>query len=236
MAFYLRGALVEFMPTGLIPIPNMIIFQYNPETMTHSWTQPEAPDAGPNQTQTNPLAVKGNPGESFSFTLALDSADSHRRRPRSGRSVRARQRCLHPAGRTRDAAVPGQRDDRRTARHGHRGDRQPVRRVLVQHAAERAGEQDQHGAVRLGAGTDRARSGSPRSRSPSASTTSSSTRPTPRCSCSCACSPTDELSYDTDTLAKVAKAANAYSQGLRQALAVANLGNAADSIVGMLPI
>ena len=45
MAFYLRGALVEFMPTGLIPIPNIIVFQYNPETMTHTWTQPEAPDS-----------------------------------------------------------------------------------------------------------------------------------------------------------------------------------------------
>ena len=36
MAFYLRGALVEFLPTGLIAIPNVIVFQYNPETMTHS--------------------------------------------------------------------------------------------------------------------------------------------------------------------------------------------------------
>ena len=46
----------------------------------------------------------------------------------------------------------------------------------------------------------------------------------------------DELKHDTDTLAKVAKAANAYSQGLRQALAVANLGNAGDSIAGMIPM
>ena len=46
----------------------------------------------------------------------------------------------------------------------------------------------------------------------------------------------DELKHDTDTLAGVAKAANSYSQGLRQALAVANLVNAAESILGMLPI
>jgi hypothetical protein len=46
----------------------------------------------------------------------------------------------------------------------------------------------------------------------------------------------DELKHDSDTLAKVARAANTYSQGLRQALALANLGNAADSIAGMLPI
>ena len=73
---YLRGALVEFMPTGLIPIPNIIVFQYNPETMSHAWTQPPAPSAGPNQTTSNPLAVNGNPGESFTFTLSLDAADS----------------------------------------------------------------------------------------------------------------------------------------------------------------
>src|SRR5258708_33737395 len=76
MGCYMRGALVEFMPAGLIPIPNVIVFQYNPESMSHAWTQPEAPSAGPNETITNPLAVKGNPGESFSFTLALDAADS----------------------------------------------------------------------------------------------------------------------------------------------------------------
>jgi hypothetical protein len=37
---YIRGALVEFMPTVLVPLPNVIIFQYNPETVTHTWTQP----------------------------------------------------------------------------------------------------------------------------------------------------------------------------------------------------
>src|SRR5258708_13167960 len=64
------------MPAGLSPIPNVIVFQYHPESMSHAWTQPEAPSAGPNETIPNPLAVKGNPGESFSFTLALDAADS----------------------------------------------------------------------------------------------------------------------------------------------------------------
>ena len=64
------------MPTGLIPIPNIIVFQYNPETMTHTWTQPtrkrprRVPEPG------NPLAVTGDPGESFSFTLRLDAADT----------------------------------------------------------------------------------------------------------------------------------------------------------------
>jgi hypothetical protein len=76
----LKGALIEFMPTNLpVPVPNVIVFQYNPETMTHTWTQPEA--APPSSTATggaeasNPLAVKGNPGEAFSFTIAMDAND-----------------------------------------------------------------------------------------------------------------------------------------------------------------
>jgi hypothetical protein len=73
--FVLKGALVEFMPTFIpVPVPNVIVFQYNPETMTHTWTQPQP--AGTAGTETsNPLAVKGMPGESFSFTIAMDAND-----------------------------------------------------------------------------------------------------------------------------------------------------------------
>jgi hypothetical protein len=73
--FYLRGALVEFRPTFLIPLPNVIIFQFNPETMTHSWTAAQGIAAEKGATSSNPLAVKGKPGESFSFTLAMDAGD-----------------------------------------------------------------------------------------------------------------------------------------------------------------
>jgi hypothetical protein len=74
---YLRGALVSFMPTKLIPIPNVIVFQFNPETMTHTWTQAEAvAPAAEGKPKTNPLAVKGFPGEQFSFTIAVDAGDT----------------------------------------------------------------------------------------------------------------------------------------------------------------
>jgi hypothetical protein len=73
---YLRGALIEFMPTILIPLPNIIIFQYNPETMTHTWSQPEAAGSGTGDTKGDPLAVKGSPGEQFSFTIAMDANDT----------------------------------------------------------------------------------------------------------------------------------------------------------------
>jgi hypothetical protein len=71
--FVLKGALVEFMPTFLpVPLPNVIVFQYNPETMTHTWTQPQAA-GGAGAEGSNPFAVPGMPGEQFSFTLALDA-------------------------------------------------------------------------------------------------------------------------------------------------------------------
>jgi hypothetical protein len=71
----MKGALVEFMPTFIpIPMPNVIVFQYNPETMTHTWSQPEAAGSAGTETS-NPLAVQGMPGETFSFTIAMDAND-----------------------------------------------------------------------------------------------------------------------------------------------------------------
>lgn len=73
--FVLKGALVEFMPTFLpVPVPNVIVFQYNPETMTHAWTQP-MPATKAGTEASNPLAVRGTPGETFSFTIAMDARD-----------------------------------------------------------------------------------------------------------------------------------------------------------------
>ncbi len=80
MAF-MKGALVSYTPTGglgLPSLPNVILFQYNPETITHAWTEagsPPPPQPEPNKPQeyVSALAVTGNPGETFSFTLMLDS-------------------------------------------------------------------------------------------------------------------------------------------------------------------
>jgi hypothetical protein len=72
---FLKGALVEFMPTSLpVSLPNVIVFQYNPETMTHTWTQPE-PEFSYGAERSNPLAVQGMPDEAFSFTIAMDAND-----------------------------------------------------------------------------------------------------------------------------------------------------------------
>jgi hypothetical protein len=73
----LQGALISFPSTGGLgpPLPNVIVFQMNPETITHAWTEAAAPQPPPGDTTTHvsALAVTGAPGESFSFTLMLDS-------------------------------------------------------------------------------------------------------------------------------------------------------------------
>jgi hypothetical protein len=74
---YFRGAFVEFTETFPLPIPNLILFQYNPETMTHTWTPAKSGGANtPGQSPSNPLAITGPPEESFSFNLMMDSNDT----------------------------------------------------------------------------------------------------------------------------------------------------------------
>lgn len=231
---YLRGALVEFMPTGLIPIPNIIVFQYNPESMSHAWTQPEAPSAGPNQTTTNPLAVKGNPGESFSFTLSLDAADSIADGVASAAlaevsgvysRIAALEMLLYPASATTGGLLGTVTAAIGSAFGAGGGGVKrsvpantintvlfvwgPGRIVPVRVTALTITEKLYDGLL---------------------SPTKADVQITLRVLTD------DELKHDTDTLAGLANAANSYSQGLRQALAVANLINAAESILGMLPI
>ena len=71
----LHGALVAFTPSFIGLMPNVIVFQFNPETITHTWTAAAAAAPADKDSKPNPLAVKGVPGETFSFTLAVDSND-----------------------------------------------------------------------------------------------------------------------------------------------------------------
>lgn len=68
---FLHGAFVQFMQTFLIPAPNVIIFQFNPESISHSWSPAQAASTDDD----NPLAVSGAPAESFDFNLAMDAND-----------------------------------------------------------------------------------------------------------------------------------------------------------------
>jgi hypothetical protein len=73
----IKGALISFLPTaiGPVPVPNVIVFQFNPETMTHTWTEATVAPAE-SRVRHNPLTVSGLPGEKFSFTLSLDANEA----------------------------------------------------------------------------------------------------------------------------------------------------------------
>jgi hypothetical protein len=74
---YLRGALISFSEVFPLPVPNLILFQYNPEKLTHAWTPSTIPGVSESGAgEGNPLAISGEPGESFSFSLFMDANDS----------------------------------------------------------------------------------------------------------------------------------------------------------------
>lgn len=68
-----KGALAYYR-SAWPPVPVISVFQYNPESMVHSWTQSEQPGK-PGAESNNPLAVRGLPGESFQFTIFLNADD-----------------------------------------------------------------------------------------------------------------------------------------------------------------
>jgi len=81
----LKGAIIQFSAPMLIPIPNIIIFQYNPETLSRGLT-PWTPIAREyneqgelvklTDRQTKQLAQPYDPDENISVTLELDAADA----------------------------------------------------------------------------------------------------------------------------------------------------------------
>src|SRR6266700_431364 len=74
----LKGALVVF--GAPIPVPtNIIIFQYNPESMTRKFTQPGADQSGAGHgaclNAGDTRNVMQSPVESYSLAVELDAAD-----------------------------------------------------------------------------------------------------------------------------------------------------------------
>ncbi|MEL6655212.1 MAG: hypothetical protein AAFY48_18005 [Bacteroidota bacterium] len=70
----LKGAFVE-LSNGLIgPIPNVIIFQYNPTSMSRTLTTYAPPTEGDDSAAAT--AQVGDPPEELSLTLQLDAADA----------------------------------------------------------------------------------------------------------------------------------------------------------------
>jgi hypothetical protein len=75
----LKGALIQFSAPLLIPIPNIIVFQYNPASLTRSftpWGPPTKPDPEhPDDKLVNQRAQPYDPQETFSLALELDATD-----------------------------------------------------------------------------------------------------------------------------------------------------------------
>lgn len=85
----LKGALIYFGSPMLIPVPNIIIFQYNPETMSRSLNPWQPPSreisfddddridrADLTNEQKLALSQPYDPEETFSLELALDASDA----------------------------------------------------------------------------------------------------------------------------------------------------------------
>ena len=231
---FLRGAFVQFMETMLIPLPNIVIFQFNPEQIVHTWTPAQASGTGEDE---NPLAVSGAPGESFSFTLAMDSRDmiadgspiAEGIATVSGIYTRlaALEMLLHPTGGgggglLGSVSISSSGISLVGAASGENrsvpGAQLPT--VLFVWGPGRILP------VKINSLTITETLYDPLLLHPTHADASVSLQVlTPR-----------ELQFVSGPLAEVADIAYKYSQGLREVLAVANLANAAESAIGMLPI
>jgi hypothetical protein len=238
---YLRGAFVQFMPTFLIPLPNVIIFQFNPETMTHTW-EPAAPGVTGAGQKPNPLAVQALPKESFSFNLAMDASDT------------VADANLNPVALAAAGLAEG------TGLHSRLS---ALEMMLYPsgsfNASSLLGTASAAVASSLLGGSSKKKTNVPQLVMPTVLFVWGPFRIVPvrvktltiteKLYDSLLLNPThaeaqvglevltpDEVNALQDSLKKVAVVAYNYSLAFRQAMAVANLANAADSIIGMLPI
>ena len=80
----LKGAIIQFSAPLLVPVPNIIVFQYNPESITRTispWStgksaDPTAACSNDSAKAQNPLAQPCDPKETLSLSLELDAADA----------------------------------------------------------------------------------------------------------------------------------------------------------------
>jgi len=79
----IKGALVALSEPFLGPVPNVIVFQYNPESLTRNlnpWAVPEAPGEEATDKEKkkyqSALTEPYDPGESFNLVLELDATDA----------------------------------------------------------------------------------------------------------------------------------------------------------------
>jgi hypothetical protein len=76
--FLLHGALVEYSGEFLGPIPNLVVFQFNPDQIARTITIPQppvAPSSGDQARQREPSHTGTPPTESFTVTARFSAAD-----------------------------------------------------------------------------------------------------------------------------------------------------------------
>lgn len=240
---FIKGALVEFMPTFLIPLPNVIIFQYNPETMTHTWKQSESVKAENAEHEINPLAVKGLPGESFSFTLLMDAKDMIADGSPVAKGIAevsgisSRLAALEMLQFPTKAAEGTQLVGSVSASISSQGVSASVSANTSASTTKREIPVMQVPTVLFVWGPGRILPVRVTTLTINEKLYDAFLNPIQaEASLTLTVLTPEELKFVTGPLYKVAQGAYTYSQGLRQALAVANLANSVESIIGMLPI
>lgn len=224
--FFMKGALIQFMDTFLIPLPNVILFQYNPETITHTWSPSAGGAASADGAgSANPLAVAGNPGESFSFTLVMDAGDqlasNHPIALASGIYTRlaALEMLLYPTSNVGDGELVGTVSG--ATGGGEASTSVPASQVPTTLFVWGPGRILPVRVTGLSI-TERLYDALLNPTHAEAQVELQVLTP-------------EELEHVTGPLADIARTAYDYSQGLRQVLAVANLANSVESAIGMLP-
>jgi hypothetical protein len=242
----LKGALISFMPAGplgLPALPNVIVFQFNPEMITHAWTEgtaPQPPQGSPQQPaqHVSALATTGDPGESFTFTLMLDSDQQIA----DGGSDPIGAGFAKVSGvYTRLAALEMLQFPNKPATGGLVGGVTAAASAAGV-GASASGSQQQSvppsmvpivlfiwGALRIVPVRVTAFSVSEKQFDSLLNPTHAEAQIT------LTVLTPDDLANIPDTLASVAQAAYSYTQGVREVAALANLGESAASILGMLP-
>jgi hypothetical protein len=231
----LKGALVAFTNSFLpIPVPDVTVFQFNPESLTHTWSQPSAGggSAKPGTEAGNPMAVPGVPGEQFSLTVHLDANEDIADGGASGAlasisgvypRLAAMEMLLYPPG-SGTSSLLGQA----TAALGLGGGTSSVTRTVPNSAVPVTlfvWGLFRILPVRL-TGLTITETLYDTALNPVHAEAKVELK---------VLSPTELEAAGGDVLAQLATVAYNYTLSVRQAAAVANLANAAQSIIGMLP-
>ena len=107
----LKGAIIQFSAPMIVPIPNVIIFQYNPESLSRTLEPYQLPDskaAGPDKAVPDAAGTSQPkpPVEKFTLALQLDASDAleepgirirRRSSPASPTASRRSRCCFMPA-------------------------------------------------------------------------------------------------------------------------------------------